>query len=234
MRIDTSFNFQQEMGDPNKDADKYSRMLQTYHQTLWSKLLPNGNKFELEKLSGSCLLRYTTGQNNLLLSSDRAVATFAKWKRLEHIIVQIPPSELEEFVNLTDTIGGILIWPSSQVDGMSTINAERGFNRLICDRLDITIECIRLYYDGQNSPLLETFKRYKSFFDLFVNFQGYIDFFLLQDYVTDDCKSVFIAPPYNGFKSAPIPKTVDEYSEYMNQTIKIIRARNSRINYYLS
>ncbi|MCA9340913.1 hypothetical protein KC952_00080 [Candidatus Saccharibacteria bacterium] len=106
MKIDTSFNFQAAMGDNNRDADKYSSDLQKYHQILWSKPLPNGEIFRLERLSNDCLLRYASADSNILLSSDRAVATFSKWKRLQHTVAQVPQSELDDFINITETIGG--------------------------------------------------------------------------------------------------------------------------------
>jgi hypothetical protein len=60
-----------------------------------------------------------------------------------------------------------------------TINQYRGFNRKINDRIDLTLECIRLYYEGKVSPLYETFFVYDDFFKLFVDFKGYVDFFLV-------------------------------------------------------
>lgn len=232
-QIDTTFNFQAAMENPDRDADKYSTLLQDYHRTLWSKPLPNGALFDLEKLNTSCLLRYTSTNVDLILSSDRAVATFTKWKRLQHIIIQMPRNELDEFVNVTETIGGIIIWPSTKMDGKSTINGERGFNRKICDRLDLTIECIRRYYNGESSPLFETFKRYDTFFKLFVDFEGYINFFLFQDFVTEDYESVLIAPPFDDFESSPVPASIESYCSYMKHTKGLIEARNRRISEYV-
>lgn len=99
----------------------------------------------------------------------------------------------------------------------------------IGDRLDLTIECIRRYYLGEDSPLYDTLQRYDSFFKLFESFKGYIDFFLFQDYVDSEYSSVNIASPFNNFNSSPIPNTVNEYMEYMNHTIELIHRRNKRI-----
>lgn len=221
------------MGDMNRDADKYSTVLQDYHHFLWSKQLPNGALFQLEKLNNACLLRYSHPLGVMVLSSDRAVATFTRWKRIQHIISKIPRSKLDDFNNTTETIGGIIIWPSTKVDGKSTINGERGFNRKICDRLDLTIECIRRYYVNQSSPLHETFKRYDEFFKLFIDFKGYIDFFLLQDFVNYDYTETSIAPPFDNFESSPVPSTEEEYLAYMEHTTNLINARNIRINAYV-
>lgn len=234
MKIDTTFNFQAAMGNPDRDADKYSQILQDYHHFLWSKTLPNGERFNLEKLNNACLLRYTSPKGELVLSSDRAVATFSSWKRLQHIIEQVPRDRLEQFIDTTETIGGIIIWPSQRINGKSTINGERGFNRRICDRLDLTVECIRRYYQHEDSPLYETLKRYSSFFDLFEDFKGYVDFFLLQDFISSDYSSSVVAPPFDNFQSSPVPRTVDEYIAYMNKTTELIKARDLRITEYVS
>lgn len=225
--IDVNFNFQTEVGG-NIDPDTHSPTLQEYHRFLWSKPLPNGDLFDLQKIS-NCRLLYKSKSGDMTFSSDRAVADFSYWKKLQHIITQLPTEQINDFVGFTNTIGGIVIWPSNKIDGLQTINGARGFNSKITDRLDLTIECIRRYYLGESSPLFETFKRYDNFFKLFVDFKGYVDFFLYQDYVTDDYQSVKIAPPYDNFKSAPVPKSVEEYSEYMNMMIELIKARSKRM-----
>ena len=77
----------------------------------------------------------------------------------------------------------LIIFPKNAVDGGHTINQSRGVNTFIDDRFDLTLECIRRFYLNQASPLYSTLMRYKSFFDLFEDFNGYIDFFFLQDLV---------------------------------------------------
>lgn len=226
MKIDTTYNFQAET-EP-LDADRYSSTLQEYHRILWSKPLPNGKMFELSKISNNQLY-HKSDPGEFYLSSDRAIPTFSKWKKLEHIISQIPKDRISNFINLAETIGGIIIWPSNRIGEFQTINGARGFNSKISDRLDLTIECIRRYYLNQESPLYETFKRYNSFFRLFEDFKGYIDFFLLQDAVSSDYSSVRIAPPFDNFESVPVPTTVDEYILYMNETVEFVQARNKRI-----
>jgi|SRR6185503_16984375 len=71
--------------------------------------------------------------------------------------------------------------------------------------------------------------RYRDFFRLFENFSGYVDFFLLQDLVTDDCSGVRVVPPFDEFKNSSVPRDVDTYREYRRQTIEFVEARNHRI-----
>jgi len=226
MQIDTTYNFQSET-DP-LDADRYSSRLQEYHRILWSKQLPNGDYFELTKISENRLY-HKSELGEFYLASDRAIATFSGWRKMEPIISKIPKNKLNSFINITETIGGIMIWPSNRVDGKQTINGARGLNRKICDRLDLTIECIRRYYLNLESPLYETLKRYDDFFKLFNDFKGYINFFHLQDAVSSDYSNVKIADPFNNFETAPLPSSVDEYLEYMEVTESFVKARNRMI-----
>jgi len=224
--IDVTLNFQAETG--RLDADRYSSTLQEYHRVLWSKPLPNGKVFELSKIDQNRLY-HKSDLGEFYLSSDRAIPTFSKWKKMKDIIAQIPKDKLRNFKYITETIGGIIVWPSNQLDRKLTINAEKGFNKKISDRLDLTIECIRRYYLNRESALYLTLKRYERFFSLFESFKGYVDFFLFQDAVTRDYSSVRIAPPFDNFESVPVPATVTEYMQYMNHTTELVKARNKRI-----
>ena len=140
--------------------------------------------------------------------------------------------ENEAFMTIGYTIGGMMVFPGNQVDGKWTINGARGCLRKIADRFDLTLECIRRHYLGQRSPLGETLARYRDFFALFESFRGYVDFFLLQDLVTDDGSAVKFFMPFDDFKTPSVPKDVDTYREYRRRSIEFIEARNRRIERY--
>lgn len=226
MQIDTTYNFQKDT-EP-LDADRYSSKLQEYHRILWSKSLPNGEIFTLTKISRNRLY-HKSYLGEFYLSSDRAIPTYFKYQKTKDVISQIPKDKLNKFINLTETIGAITIWPSNKVDRKPTINGAKGFEKKISDRLDLTIECIRRYYLGEDSPLFDTLKKYDNFFKLFNNFQGYIDFFLFNDYVNEEYTSVNIASPFDNFRSNPIPSTPDEYLEYMEHMTDLVKSRNRLI-----
>jgi len=105
-------------------------------------------------------------------------------------------------------------------------------NSHIDDRFDLTLECIRLFYLGQRSPLYDTFLRYKNFFELFDNFIGYIHFFLLEDLI-DKNQEVRFYLPFDDFKTRPTFSTIDEYLLYKNKVVNFIRSRNNRIENYM-
>lgn len=92
----------------------------------------------------------------------------------------------------------------------------------------MTLECIRRFYLEEESPLSKTLTNYKDFFDLFVDFKGYIDFFHLQDFI-DQPERIEFSLPFDNFNRPPLPQTVDEYKRYKSQTIDLMKRRNERI-----
>ena len=99
----------------------------------------------------------------------------------------------------------------------------------IKDRFDLTVECIRRHYSNETSPLTDTLARYADFFRLFCDFRGYVEFFLLQDLVTEDCSAVRFFSPFDDFRTSPLPGSVSEYLDYRQLAMSFIEARNRRI-----
>ena len=91
------------------------------------------------------------------------------------------------------------------------------------------MECIRKYYHNEDSPLSETLLKNKDFFDLFIDFKGYIDFFYLQDCVSDDYQSVIFWIGDGDLSKDPMPKTVDEYLMWIEKQLDFVKKRNYRI-----
>ena len=226
VKIDTNFDFRNDTpigGDP----DALSKTLRSYHQYLWSKSLPSGKVFNLNTDNGKYLC-HNSELGEFALSSDSVVPSYIKWQRMAPIISQLR-EESEKFRSIGYTIGGMMIWPSVPKNGQKTINVARGFNQIIADRMDLTLECIRRYYIGLDSPLFTTLDAYKSFFDLFIDFKGFVDFFLLQDLVSEDYTSIKFFLPFDDFNSTGWPKDIDSYVEYSRNSISWVKARNSRI-----
>lgn len=225
VEIDTTFDFRSDT-PPGRDPDAYSKTLRRYHKALWSKRLPSGALFELNDTVPGRYLYHRSEVGEFWINSDAVIPTF-KW--VPHIKASIPQAELDAFNAVGYTIGGMVVFPGNRVDGKWTINQARGCTKKIGDRFDLTLECIRRHYRQEPSPLSDVLARYRSFFDLFATFRGYVDFFLLQDLVSDGYSSVRIAPPFDGFNSSPIPRTVPEYNTYKSASIEFIHARNHRI-----
>ena len=238
MKIDVTFDFTTDtprywegfwddeiLGKSVMDPDKESKTLQTYHKNLWSKVLPNG---EIMSLNIENKINYLSWKN-FRFGSDSIIVSF-RYKRYRKMLEEVAnnisdyQSFIENYVHKAYTIGGSIIFPKE-----NSINKARGISSYIRDRWDLTLECIRRYYNNENSPLYQTLLKNKDFFDLFVDFKGYVNFFYLQDCVTPDYQSVIFWIGDGDFSKNPLPKTVDEYLTWIDKELEFVSKRNKRI-----
>lgn len=196
---------------------------------LWSKPLPDGTEFNLSAQVPGAYLQHSSNLGDFTLSSDAVGATYRHVKAMAPIIELIPEKEIDAFFSLCSTIGAFIIFPSRRVYMKPTINGARGMHHLVRDRFDLTLECIRIHYDGGASPLDDTLERYREFFNLFGRFQNYVEFFLLDDLVETKDGSVKFFTPFEWFERSPLPSSVEEYHQYRANFTTFIEARNSRI-----
>lgn len=229
MVIDTTFNVYSDAkgGDP----DRTSPTLRKYHKILWSKPLPNGNILDLYENKKGAYLYHKSELGEFFLGSDAITHSYKNQKRKNWIVTQIP-NEVNELFNAGSTIGAYILFPNTRINGRHTINQARGVNSLIDDRFDLTLECIRLFYLGQKSPLYDTLFRYKRFFDLFDTFIDYIQFFLLDDMI-DENNNIKFFLPFDNFKTSPTFSNIEEYQLYKKRVINFINLRNKRIDNYI-
>lgn len=230
--IDINFEFWKEIPE-GKDPDKYSPTLQVYHKILWSKPLPNGKKFELTENSPKIPRRlyHNSELGEFVLSSDSIGHTYrsVKIKSIKKIVDQIDDEKIKSFWSVCRSIGGYILFPAKKIDNKITINCHRGLHPKLIDRWDLSLECIRCFYNKKESPIKETLIRYSDFFNLFENFEGYVKYFHLQDMVSNDYNSIKFFLPFKDFNHPPLPATVDEYLTYRENLMTFIKARNKRI-----
>ena len=229
MDIDASYDFRNDVR-PNNDPDIHSEKLKLYHKILWSKPLPSGEDFLLDYSITGKYLSSKSSVGEFELSSDSITHSYIGVKRMNSITKLVSGADRDKILKTFYTVGGFIIFPSNKIDNKQTINGSRGFNSRIVDRFDLTLECIRRFYLGIESPLYETFSRYKDFFQLFDDFQGYTEFFLLQDIVTDDFSEVkFFLPFDDSFPSQPLPKDLNDYLIYIKNTNNFVVNRGNRM-----
>ena len=219
------------LGAGGADPDSRSKTLRLYSQLLWSKPLPNGEVMELEDGRSKFYLRW----KDFYFSNDSITASFRYYRNrafLEKVKNSVDNYHqyVESYLHKLYQIGGEVILPSSVMG----INQTRGFKSEIRDRWDLTLECIRRHYNGEDSPLKDVLDKNKSFFDLFVNFKGYVDFFFFQDCVDETRSKVNLWLETPLFIKNPIPKTVEEYRDFINKEIDFVERRNRRIKEYIA
>jgi len=229
MTVDITFNVHSDArgGDP----DITSPTLRLFHKILWSKALPNGHTFELTNKQSGAYLYHKSEIGEFFLGSDAITHSYRHHKRKKWLTSQIK-NEVDELFDTGSTIGSFTIFPNKRVDKKHTLNQARGVNDFVDDRFDLTLECIRLYYIGKSSPLYDTLFRYKNFFDLFENFEGYISFFFLDDLINKN-KEVKFYLPFDNFNTRPVFSSVDDYLTYKDGVTNFIMSRNKRIDNYV-
>ena len=227
--IDVTFNVESDSG--GGDPDRTSPTLRRYHQLLWSKPLPNGAELTLDTTTPYSYLHHASAVGEFFLSSDSIVHSYrsAYMNRLAAVMEQVPPELVAHVHDEGSTIGGFLLFPGEVRDRKPTINGARGMHPKICDRIDLTLECIRRHYARQESPLAGVLHRYQDFFELFGDFRHYVEFFLLEDLVDETCVEVRWYLPFDDFDSSPLPQTPDEYETYRQASLTFVRGRNRRI-----
>ena len=208
------------------DPDSSSMMLKRYHQIVWSRKLPCGEVMELQQGTEFDYLTW----KDFNFGSDSILASF-RWERYRHMHEELSKDlsdyvgYMEDFLHRAYTMGGMMIFPRH----LGSINQMRGSNPYICDRWDLTMECIRRYYVGEDSPIYDTLRKDKAFFDLFVDFNGFVDFFFLQDCVSEDYGLVLFWLGEGEFVRNPLPKTIEEYLLWMDRQLEFVEKRNRRI-----
>lgn len=228
MKIDTTFDVR---ADSNgRDPDRASATLRSYHQQLWSKQLPDGSMFTLERRPGKYLV-HESPKGEWELGSDAITHTYSRWKRTADLIQQISKEDVESFFALSCTVGAYIVFPKDP-NRKPTINQARGTNSVICDRFDLTLECIRRQYLGQENPLEDALGNYWDFFELFESFDQYVSLFLLDDLIDTESGKIKFWLPFDDFSGPAIPLASEEYSSYREQSMDFLTARNERIEHF--
>ncbi|MFC7404815.1 DUF6994 family protein [Georgenia alba] len=223
--IDTSFDFATDT-PPGKDPDALSPTLRRYHRMLWSKPLPSGEIFDLDPTVRGEYLVHRSSRGEFRLTSDAITTNLVH--KAGRVIQQIAPEVRP--ADLGYTMGSAILFPGVRINGKQNLNGARGFHPSIADRFDLTLECIRRHYAGEDNKLADVLQRYSDFFGLFGDFSGYVDFWLLQDLVEDDGATIRFFHHFDDFRTPAVPRTVDDYIAYVEASNDFIRRRNRRID----
>jgi hypothetical protein len=230
--LDPDFDCRLDAG--GRDPDSHSSTLRRYHQLLWSKCLPDGTHFDLEISGPKPFLVHRSHLGEFRLTSDSITHRYVNRPRIAVLVNDLDAEERLFVEKNAWPVAQCIVFPGNKVDGQATINGARGMNHRIGDRWDLTLECIRRHYEGLESPLSLVLERYRSFFKLFGSFAGYVDFFLLQDLVDEQSRSVRFYLPFDNFASSPFPDELDVYKCYIRGVAQFSKARAERMRRWWS
>lgn len=203
------------------DPDALSETLYEYHHLLWGKREPltdlrhpkqknilklpveisiikqkeYGLKLPVEiSLGADNFVALYMGKNK---KNGKLVLKYKAMREKDNNAILHKQKELRpnwETERIKYTIGGSIVYPKFN----GGINQTRGKNKKIADRIDITLACIKMWYNANNgedggkkkdNPLWDCLNilQNKIFFSLFgtgeEGFKNYINFFLFDDFV---------------------------------------------------
>lgn len=245
--FDTSFDYKTDTPRTRPDPDGGSPLLRWDHELLWSKDLPSGDVFapKVTTRQREYLIFTDANTDRNCYGSDAITSSYTGRSRpapLANAMADLSQCQKSRYLNPPYTIGSAMIWPVRK--GQTTINQARGFDpsgRLIGDRMDLTLECIRRHYstepeDPPAGALKDAYRdffavinSYKDFFALFDGFKEFVNFFHFQDLVTPDNKAVRFYLDFNNFERPGTPATKDEYVTYREATLQFIAGRGRRM-----
>ena len=183
-----------------RDPDSVHAGLRESHRILLGQPLPNGDSWSFQPARGWYLksveprtgepLEWSVGSDNFATTHTNALPGMAE---------KIPGYEnrhLHEFCQ----VGGYIVFPNGLEQTRPTkvrprkwtLNQAKGCDRRISDRFDLTLEAIRLFFDGKTSrdvnPLGDVLDAYGWFFAPFgagdEGFRAYVDYFFLTPMVS--------------------------------------------------
>lgn len=241
MTININFKYTEDAN--GKDPDIHSAQLREDLLYLYRKGLPNGVLFDIQK--GKDITDDYLVWNGWRFSSDSITNTYTHQKNYQWMIQELEKTAFyEELINkyraVDYTIGCHIIYPKNNNKNnpkSHSINQARGTNSKILDRMDLTLECIRRFYNNENSPLYDKLEENSYFFDLFKDktgkngFENYVDFFYLNDLlVNSDYTKINYFLPFDNFERLPKPQDTNEWKVFCEKQIDFINARNIRIS----
>ena len=226
-------------------------------QELYTDLLAiYKNQFEklgliLSKNDEEYILWMDKGNMSYTMSSD-----FIGPSRASAREAGITGAEVGEYLRKTRVIGGHMLWPVQQREDNrnsilltgrgGTINTQRGGNKGFCDRIDCTLQDLKNFYASINGNDVEykikAFDKYKSWLQLFDNFESFVGFFYLDDFcdsdyrvydlnsydIAEDRYERFVGEDYKEINYFRIPDK-EGYESFIAGSIRAILSRQLRI-----
>lgn len=234
--FDTTLDYKTDKPSGNRpDADRDSLILRADHELLWTKDLLSGDTFAPKapavRRKGYLIFTDPHSEEMHWYGSDAITNSYTGWlrpKTLVNAVAGLTEDQRARYLNPPYTIGSAMIWPVRKRDPY-TMNRAR-VRRQIGDRMDLTLECIRRHYAGEQwSPLASVIKTYEDFFARFQDFAEFVDFFHFQDLVSPGYDEVRFFLPLDNFGRHGAPATTQEYVSYRERVLEFIAARGSRM-----
>ncbi len=249
--------------DPESDSRDLYLDFQTIFFNVSSGFFPNGNKYKVVEL----VTRHSGGRKWFeiklqIFKGSKWIATFGlgtdyigpsvNWAKTSLLPkkyvfgisdLNMSDDEIINFLTISRTIGGHLAFPrwirESNKDFInSSINMERGGKGTYFDRFDLTLFSIKSWYERDSTEHLgEVIEENRLWFEQFGNFEIFINYFKLNDFVNGNYE-IYDLTSFDQAKKnyliltndKPwIPNDVEGYRKYVAGSNLAITLRNERL-----
>lgn len=251
--------------DPDLKSQKLYDDLFTYYNNL---VLPNGNiiksiKVEERKKNGQSffelkinILKKKANENkDTIIAQIGLGADYIGPSVYWACEAGMKEKQIGEFLETTRTFGGHIIWPRwigvpkrkgeygyEFIRDFKSINIFRGGEKGFYDRIDLTLFDLKEWYLEQTCKLKLTYDKNKIWLEQFVDFEGFVNFFKLNDYV---CKKEYkiknLCSYHEGDKfkyltsndvyPTSIPREEIGYSKFADASVYLTKKRNTLIEH---
>lgn len=211
-----------------RDMDQFSPTLRRYHQMLWSRPLPGGTAFDLDA-GGDPTGDYLVAPDGLVLASDSLINSMTHWSRLRPVLASVPEDEQEAFRVRASSVAATGLWPKRSGPSGQSINQARGQHPHVADRLDLTVECVRRHYIGEQSPLANALNGAADFFALWPDWRTWITWWLLDDLLDNDGEIRWLLPFSEFGAEKAWPTTPVDWRSYRDCCFDFIERRAARM-----
>lgn len=196
------------------DPDRNSIKLYRYYELFLSRELPDGLYFQFKTKRDHGTLQ-SMGEDIILTGDYIGPSKNDYFNEYNN-------KKLSEFLKVTRTFAGNIVWPKKQVDNRITVNQYKG--NVFNERMDLLLfELERFYKEFESKDCVfprlgQIFKDHIEWYKHFVDFNGFINFFYLQD---------FVNKVEDGFEATFVGS--GSYSSYLEEIGNVIIKRERRL-----
>ncbi len=220
--------------DRRLDPDSYCKELyeDLSEVLLKNKVLPNGDVIDIYETS-LCINKKYYETRIKIKSNDEVI--YSVGLGTDYIGASIhwalesglSKKDCIDILKTSRTLGGHIFLPrwireekTNTLHRGISLNIAKGGKKGFCDRIDLFLKDLSCWYLKKECKLQEVYEKNKLWLCLFKNFDNFVKFNKLQDFIDNN---------YVENIQDIIPKSCDEYKEFSKNINKKINSRNFRL-----
>lgn len=174
--FDRNQNLKAGLSEAQDPAD-FSAKLAQYQILLYTKPLPSGGFLKLRANKFNQVEAELPSGESILLTSMPLIHQACFEADNHELLSKLPQSQVDIMLRTLVTSGNYMLIPAQPLNGYRLDDFRK--NPRIGNRIDLYLECVRRQYAGEPSPLDDILNPFKPWFELFLSFKQFVEFFYL-------------------------------------------------------